>query len=83
MPERLPILPVNFLGIIKGPQLVSDVNTIYEVVVGVDKLWDPEVFSNLVTENEPGRPRVVAGRRLLTSSDSFPVTTIVINRTTF
>ena len=56
--QRLPILPVSFWGIIEGPQLVSDVSTIYRVIVGVDKLWDPEVFSNLVTENEPGRPRI-------------------------
>ena len=58
MPERLLILPVSLLGVIVGPQLVSDVDTVYKVIVGVNELRYPEVFSNLIAENRARCTRI-------------------------
>ena len=58
MPERLPSLEMDRSGVVVRAELISDVDTIHIVVVGVDKAWDFYLFSDLVTEDSSGYTRI-------------------------
>ena len=49
---------MSLLRIIVGTQLVSEIDTIYKVIVGADELWDLELFGNVFTENRARSTRI-------------------------